>query len=173
MLLYVKLLCIIVSEQNDIASFVNYSPSETDLKPATLASPVSENLSAKPEPQNLPLASSQPTSITTSTFPISQSNLGIGGRIFASPLAKKLAAEKGVDLSLLSGSGSGPDGRVRAQDVLASSVPQQTIITSKTPYEDIDLTNMRQVIAKRLLVSKQTVPHYYLSIEIDIDELLK
>lgn len=98
---------------------------------------------------------------------------GIGGRIFASPLAKKLAADKNIDLSLLAGSGTGPNGRIRAQDVLSAPAQQALGAAPSSAYTDISLTNMRQVIAKRLLQSKQTVPHYYLSVEIDIDDLLK
>src|SRR5699024_780687 len=100
----------------------------------------------------------------------------IGGRIFASPLAKRLAAEKGIDLSQIAGAGSGPSGRIRAQDVLTATPQQAAIGGAPAPagaFRDVDLTNMRQVIAKRLLISKQTVPHYYLSVEIEVDELLK
>lgn len=107
----------------------------------------------------------------------SSASSGIAGRLFASPLAKKLASEKGIDLAALAGQGSGPAGRIRAQDVLTATPARMAgaagAVASAGAFQDISLTNMRQVIAKRLLLSKQTVPHYYLSVEIQVDELLK
>ena len=113
--------------------------------------------------------------VTSSLSPSS----GLAGRLFASPLAKKLASEKGIDLAALAGQGTGPSGRIRAQDVLTASPARMAAgaaagaAASAGAFQDISLTNMRQVIAKRLLMSKQTVPHYYLSVEIQVDELLK
>lgn len=108
----------------------------------------------------------------STSIPKPISSTGIGGRIFASPLAKKIAAEKGIDLSLLKG--SGPDGRIRAQDVPATTpLIQQATLPLSDSYEDISTTNIRQVIAKRLSLSKQTIPHYYLNMEIEVDEILR
>ena len=116
--------------------------------------------------------------VTSSLSPSS----GLAGRLFASPLAKKLASEKGIDLAALAGQGTGPSGRIRAQDVLTASPARMAAGAAGAgaaasagagAFQDISLTNMRQVIAKRLLMSKQTVPHYYLSVEIQVDELLK
>ena len=104
---------------------------------------------------------------------VSQIFTGTAGRIFASPLAKTIAKEKGIDLARLSG--SGPSGRIRAQDVInAPSMLAMTMTPSMmTSFEDIPMTNMRQVIAKRLMMSKQTIPHYYLTAEIEVDEILR
>ncbi|VDL83157.1 unnamed protein product [Nippostrongylus brasiliensis] len=104
------------------------------------------------------------------------------GRASATPFAKKLASEQGIDISGIAG--SGPGGRILAADLAgapvgaapagaaavgATAVP----ITPGTPYTDIPLTNMRRTIAKRLSESKSTIPHYYLTSEINIDTLLK
>ena len=168
-------MCIIVSEQSDIAAFANYVPSEADIKPAASAAP--EKPAPKVEAPTSVAAASPSSSSPVTSVSKSFSTSGIGGRIFASPLAKKLAVEKGIDLSQLAGSGTGPSGRIRAQDVLtAPAVPAAAFgIGHSAPgaYQDLSLTNIRQVIAKRLLTSKQTVPHYYLSVEIEVDELLK
>lgn len=120
-----------------------------------------------------------------------------GERIFASPLAKRLAAQEGIDLSAVKG--SGPHGRIvkadidqakgqpaakaeqkAATDQTASAPPPATGPDAKKladaygmAYEEIPNNNIRKIVATRLLESKQTVPHFYLTIECRIDELLK
>ena len=116
-----------------------------------------------------------------------------GSRVFASPLARRLAAEKGVDLSALQG--SGPHGRIVKADVeaaqaqparAASAAPatasaampagpaSETILKmyEGRDYEEIQLDGMRKTIAARLTEAKQTVPHFYLRRDIKIDRLL-
>lgn len=111
-----------------------------------------------------------------------------GGRIHASPLAKRLAHERNINLATIQG--SGPRGRIVKADLdkapagtqTSSSisqrqrVPEGPVVASDglfPAYEEIKLTNMRKVIARRLQESKQTVPHFYLTIECEIDDLLK
>ncbi|MCE9610479.1 MAG: pyruvate dehydrogenase complex dihydrolipoamide acetyltransferase [Chthoniobacter sp.] len=103
---------------------------------------------------------------------------GPGGRVKASPLAKKIAAEKGVQLSALSG--SGPGGRIVAKDVQtaqpgARSAAPVGIAPMPAGPDDLrlPLSGMRRVIAERLLVSKTTIPHFYLNIEVDAGPLMK
>ena len=88
-----------------------------------------------------------------------------------SPLARRLAVETGVDLANVKG--SGPHGRIHAADVKAvkSSVAPATV-TTDTPFERIPLDAMRRTIARRLVEAKQTVPHFYLSSDVDITRLL-
>lgn len=90
----------------------------------------------------------------------------------ASPLAKRIARDNNVDLSTLSG--SGPKGRIIKVDVEgAHSAPaKKPRATAPAHDEIIPLSQMRKVIAKRLLESKQTVPHFYVSIECNVDKLL-
>ena len=114
---------------------------------------------------------------------------GEGDRIKASPLARRLAQAKGIDLSGLKG--SGPNGRiVKADLVQTGTVPatapkptQAEPVEARTapvhgapegvPVEAVKLSNMRKTIARRLAESKQTVPHFYLTIDIRLDTLLK
>ncbi len=104
-----------------------------------------------------------------------------GDRVAASPLAKRIAANDGLDLAAISG--TGPHGRIVKQDVLdaakgVAKQPSQPIVASFAAGRRADETtsvphtNIRKVIAKRLLESKQTVPHFYLSADCVIDDLL-
>lgn len=97
-------------------------------------------------------------------------NKAHGGRIFASPLAKRIAAMQGVDLSQITG--SGPHGRIIKADVLSGSVSKGRVSRNSEEYRLVPNNNMRKVIAKRLVESKQTVPHFYLSIECNMENIL-
>ncbi|WP_103866551.1 pyruvate dehydrogenase complex dihydrolipoamide acetyltransferase [Aquimarina sp. I32.4] len=111
-----------------------------------------------------------------------------GGRIFASPLAKKIAADKGIDLSEIKGTGE--NGRVVKKDV-ESYTPSETVNTATqsvkeevatavqtfTPageesFEEVKNSQMRKAIAKSLSASKFTAPHYYLTIEVDMQNAM-
>ncbi len=103
-----------------------------------------------------------------------------GERIFASPLAKRLAAEKGVDISAVKG--SGPHGRIVKADIegagagVAQATAPQSVSAPLPPmdaeYIDIPNNNIKKVTAKRLQESKQQVPHFYLTVECKIDALM-
>ena len=114
-----------------------------------------------------------------------------GNRVFASPLAKRLAAEKGIDLSSLKG--SGPYGRIVKADLAGSSVRPVSAPSSSAPrsvpgvsgpdakqlsdmlgmeYTALPNSGVRKTIARRLSESKQTVPHFYLTVECRIDALM-
>src|SRR5437763_1684483 len=94
----------------------------------------------------------------------------------ASPLARRIAAELGVDISSVKG--SGPDGRVTETDVRAAAkskgAPQQPAVPQIQAGEGarIHLSGMRKIIAERLVASKAPVPHFYLNIEIDAGPLM-
>jgi pyruvate dehydrogenase E2 component (dihydrolipoamide acetyltransferase) len=96
-------------------------------------------------------------------------------RIFASPLARRLAAAKGVDLSRLTG--SGPNGRIVKRDIEASVVqrsePDQPVTSvANHGYDEVVHSSMRKTIARRLVESKATVPHFYLEVECRMERLL-
>jgi pyruvate dehydrogenase E2 component (dihydrolipoyllysine-residue acetyltransferase) len=110
-----------------------------------------------------------------------------GQRIFASPLAKRIAADKGIDLASLKG--SGPNGRIVKADVESAkpgaaapaaapkAAPKPATPTAQPIFtapgdQRIPHTAVRKVIARRMLESKQTVPHFYLTVEFEIDALL-
>jgi pyruvate dehydrogenase E2 component (dihydrolipoamide acetyltransferase) len=99
-----------------------------------------------------------------------------GSRSFASPIARKLAKEKGLDLSAVQG--TGPGGRIVRRDLnnavarpAATVAASASVIPSQGTVE-IPLTGMRKAIARRLTESKSTVPHFYLTTECKVDALL-
>jgi pyruvate dehydrogenase E2 component (dihydrolipoamide acetyltransferase) len=96
--------------------------------------------------------------------------VGSPGRVKASPLARKIAAQSGVDLRLVHG--SGPGGRVVRRDVEAASSAAEAAATSVAPgveFEDRPLSPMRTIIARRMPLSKAPVPHFYVSSEVAMD----
>jgi len=128
--------------------------------------------------------------VKTETAVASVQTTNTGGRIFASPLAKKIAQDKGIDLSQVKGSGE--NGRIVKGDV-EGFTPQATVVqtvsapaaTTSAPVvkpfvpagekfqEEIKNSQMRKTIARRLAESKFTAPHYYLTIEVAMDEAMK
>ena len=132
------------------------------------------------------------SNIALVTKPVTASPVALGVRVFASPLARRIAAEKDLDLSQVSG--SGPYGRIVKADVMAAkhvalSAPsasgsqRTTALTAMTSdaviklYQDremveVPLDGMRKTIAARLTEAKQTIPHFYLRRDIDIDALM-
>lgn len=141
-------------------------------------------------------SSSSPSPPSSSSASSSESG---GDRVFASPIARRLAQEKGVPLGKIKG--SGPGGRIVKTDVesykasapsasspspsspspstskssqSASAAPSKGTEATSTPsYTDTPLSSMRKVIATRLTESKQQVPHYYVSIDIEMDKVLR
>ncbi len=102
------------------------------------------------------------------------------GKVKASPLAKRLAKEKGIDLSLVQGSGD--NGRIIRRDIenfKAPSIPASVnaiggagVGQLKEAFRDEELTQMRKTIARRLTESKNSAPHYYLTIDVDMDNAI-
>jgi pyruvate dehydrogenase E2 component (dihydrolipoamide acetyltransferase) len=140
--------------------------------PAPTAKPAPTAAPAPPAPKPVALPTPQPAAAPG------------GARIIASPLAKRIAAEKGVNLAGIKG--SGPNGRIVRADVedakpgaipvaaptkaAPASTPQPIFAApgdTRVPH-----TAIRKVIARRMLESKQTVPHFYLTVEFEIDALL-
>ena len=158
------------------------APAPKPVAPPAAASPA---LAATPKP--VPAATPAPQAVAAAP----QTNGH--GRIFSSPLARRLAKEAGIDLSRIAG--SGPHGRVIAHDVeeaksgrglkappaapspapaLAPSMSDQQILALFEPgsYEIVPHDNMRRTIAQRLTASVQSVPHFYLTIDCDIGKLI-
>jgi pyruvate dehydrogenase E2 component (dihydrolipoamide acetyltransferase) len=93
-----------------------------------------------------------------------------GKRVKISPLARRIAKERGIDITTLTG--SGPGGRVIKQDVeKAAAAPAEAVVreapTVEEGFEEIEFTKMRQVIAQRLSESKRTAPHFYIDMSAD------
>ena len=147
--------------------------------PAKAASPAppAPPTPARAEPVEAPSATVAPKAPTSSA----QAD---GGRIIASPLAKRIAADRGIDLKAVQG--SGPHGRIIKADVegakpgAAAPAAQSSVVGTPAatpefgiPYEAEKLNNIRKVIARRLTEAKQTIPHIYLTVDVRLDALLK
>ena len=126
-------------------------------------------------------AAPAPVAAPAAPAPVAAPAASTGARIKASPLAKKIAAEKGLDLATIQG--SGPGGRILKEDVLnAKPVPATPAATASTPaaapaatLEElvIPVSNMRKSIGKALVASKTQAPHFYLQIEVNGAPLAK
>ncbi|XP_059813936.1 dihydrolipoyllysine-residue acetyltransferase component of pyruvate dehydrogenase complex, mitochondrial [Hypanus sabinus] len=157
-------LCIIVEKESDIPAFADYvETGVADIKPQAPppAPPVAQQTAATPPVSTPAPAPRDPK-----------------GRIFVSPLAKKLASEKGIDLQLVKG--TGPEGQIRKKDIdsfvpsKAPGVAAPSVAAVPTgTFTDIPITSIRKVIAQRLMQSKQSIPHYYLSIDVNMDTILE
>ena len=119
----------------------------------------------------------EPVKVTeTAQVPVSEN---ASGRIIASPLAKKIASEKGINLNTVSGTGEG--GRIVKSDVenyvpaavSASGTVPAPIISGTESFEETPNSQMRKTIARRLAESKFTAPHYYLMLEINMDNAIE
>ena len=156
---------------------------ETALPAGAAPAPISAPKPAAPPAPKA--AAPAPASPTPAPPPPKPAAAPSGGRIFASPLAKRIAAEKGIDLSRLKG--SGPNGRIVKADVeqakptaapAAAPAPKVAPVPSAQPVfvapgdTRVPHTSIRKVIARRMLESKQTVPHFYLTVDLEIDALL-
>ncbi len=148
-------------------------PADADTPPA-----VEEDAPAEePAEEADPAASAAPTPALATTPTPAPTPASSGGRIKASPLARKLAAELGVNLNRVTG--TGPGGRIVKSDVELAPIggsggsnlgllPE----TNGLSNDKIPLSGMRRVIAQRLLDSKTTIPHFYLNIEVDTEPLM-
>jgi pyruvate dehydrogenase E2 component (dihydrolipoamide acetyltransferase) len=174
-------IALLLGEDEDPSALVTSAETARDIAPAV------------PRPRE----EAQPT---LAVAPAAPKNRG-DGRIFASPLARRMAQQAGLDLRVITG--SGPQGRVVKADIEAvlaaargaaparpAAAPQTTspaapvsapflskervlALAGNPPYSERPLTAMRRVIARRLTEAKQTVPHFYLTIDCEIDALLR
>jgi pyruvate dehydrogenase E2 component (dihydrolipoamide acetyltransferase) len=188
----------IIAEEGEDASSVSSAPTKSETP-----EPAAKESEAKPDPTD-------PNKTGTEAEPVERTEASAedhgrpddadaakpvanGDRVKASPLARRLAADKGIDLGAVSG--SGPKGRIVKADV-ESAKPGAAPAAAKTeaaaptasaapapaakpatvpdiPHEATKLSNVRKTIARRLTESKQTVPHIYLTVNIRLDALLK
>ena len=138
--------------------------------------------------QETPEAGSAPSAAPQASKPASESKSG-GGRIFASPLARRMAEEKGIDLSDVTGSGD--NGRIVKRDIENYTPAAKPAAAAETkaaepageaamPFvpageerrDEVKNSQMRKIIARRLGESKFTAPHYYLTIEVDMEQAM-
>ncbi|MCO5234906.1 MAG: pyruvate dehydrogenase complex dihydrolipoamide acetyltransferase [Chitinophagaceae bacterium] len=162
------IIAIVGKEGTDVSALVASLSSEQEARPA----------SAVQETQQ---ATTADTSSASTGTPVSDSS--DDGRIKASPLAKKIAQEKGIDLKLVQGTGDG--GRIIKKDVdeyvpaarsatapAAAAVPAFAPAPGTEGYTDVSLSQMRKTIARRLSESKFGAPHFYLTMEIVMDNAM-
>ncbi|KAG1716536.1 hypothetical protein ID866_588 [Astraeus odoratus] len=159
----------IIAEEGDDLSGAAQMASEAASQPAAKP-PVKEETAPSP-PASEASKPSEPKPQET------KPELAKGDRIFASPVAKKIALERGIPLSQIKG--TGPEGRIIRDDVekyqppVSSPAATMPASAPSADYIDIPVSNMRKVIGTRLTQSKQEVPHYYLTVEINMDKVLK
>ncbi|XP_061365147.1 dihydrolipoyllysine-residue acetyltransferase component 2 of pyruvate dehydrogenase complex, mitochondrial-like [Gastrolobium bilobum] len=159
-----EVIAITVEDEDDISKFEDYQPQASDPGAAT-----AQQSSPKKEMVEEPAQESEPKVSKPSISPSS------GDRIFTSPLARKFAEEKNVPLSSIKG--TGPEGLIVKGDIddyLEVSAPSKAKVTTDAPlgYTDIPLSQIRKVTASRLLLSKQTIPHYYLTVDACVDKIM-
>lgn len=130
----------------------------------------------------MPVSSAPAASVSTTAEVVASASTitadGPSERVFASPLARRLAEQNQVNLATIRG--SGPHGRIVKVDIEQAAERPCEIVTGSQPivygeagYADLPLNNMRKVIARRLTESKQQVPHFYLNVDCELDALLK
>ena len=174
---------IVCEEEDDLKAFANVtsellssgSPAEEGAPAgdAAAAAAVAAAAPSTPAPSS-PAPAAMPRALSKKT-----------GHVAASPLAKAIASEGGVDLSMVAG--TGPEGRVIAADVrefmesrpalaaaggAAASPYLGEAVGGVSYYEDVEVSQMRSIIAHRLLESKRTIPHYYLTMDCEVDALM-
>ena len=146
---------------------------DSETLPAGWGSGVSSN--GAPVTTAAPATAPSPQSSQAAIEPRLQSSPFAPARVKASPLAKRIAAEKGVDLAGISG--SGPGGRIVEKDVLsagasaAAKAPTQ-VIQPSAEDATVALSRLRQITAKRTADSKQQVPHFYVTVEVDVESIM-
>ena len=159
---------VIAAEDEDISEISGVSGAA-----APAAASVEEVVVSKTDPD--PVVE-EPTSGTTEVVPLAST----GGRVKASPLARRLAEQAGVDISQVPG--SGPGGRVVKRDIEAAkasgdATPAPSVAPSWTPdeaeYEDVQTSQMRKTIAKRLITSIGPVPTFYLTVDVDMSRAME
>lgn len=167
------LLAIIGEKGEDVAKII------ADLEASTKEEVKEEEAPAKADLKPIPTPASKPVvERTTPEAPVIASLVEeeMNGRVFASPLAKKMASEKGIDLTNVNGTGD--NGRIVKRDIehYVPYVPamggNKRAHVGVETFTDEPISQMRKVIAKRLSESKFTAPHFYLTIEMDMDRAI-
>ncbi|PPR00655.1 hypothetical protein CVT24_000878 [Panaeolus cyanescens] len=173
-----SVIAIIGEEGDDLSgadALAKQTSNQASSEPASKPSPPPSEVQSAPKPEPTPPPATE-----------SKQDLKPGDRIFASPIAKKIALEQGIPLSKVKG--TGPSGRIIREDVekykapstatgavptAPSSKSQVAPAAESADYVDTPVSNMRRTIGQRLSQSKQEVPHYYLTVDINMEKVLK
>jgi pyruvate dehydrogenase E2 component (dihydrolipoamide acetyltransferase) len=162
------LIALVLKEGEDKAILEGYKPKEETPKKQAEATkpPVGIATASTTASSNASTASSNASTASSHTTEVVKT--------FASPLAKRIAEEKGINVALVQG--TGPNGRVIKEDVLTfktSASPVTNVFAGARKGDIMEpISNVRKIIAKRLLESKQNIPHFYLTLDVTMDEAL-
>jgi pyruvate dehydrogenase E2 component (dihydrolipoyllysine-residue acetyltransferase) len=193
-----QLIAVIAAEGEDAKAAASAAGSAPAPKPAAAKPAEAPKAEAKAETPKAEAPKPAPASAAAPAPAAAPKTNGQGGRIFSSPLARRLAKEAGIDLARIAG--TGPHGRVVARDIAAAKegkglkgsaaapgapAPAATGATFQLPaddkiralyedgsYEVVPHDNMRKIIAQRLTASTQNIPHFYLTVDCVIDKLM-
>ncbi len=178
-------IAVILEEGEDANALAGFKPAVPTAAPAAAEeAPAPKEAASAPVPKD---AGGPPVAAAAPQPAVAPAD---GKRVFASPLARRMAEQAGLDLSALAG--SGPNGRIVKSDIEAALVagPQPAAPTAakaappaaRQPaaplpepaglFHDVPNSQMRKIVAQRLTESKQTIPHFYLSVDCRIDDLL-
>jgi pyruvate dehydrogenase E2 component (dihydrolipoamide acetyltransferase) len=145
-----SLVAVIGGKDEDISSIAGGAPSAAPSKPAAPSAPAARATPSTPSTPATPSASAE------------------GARVKASPLARRVAKDEGINLASVHG--SGPGGRIIRRDLSgAAATPAIPAIPTTGPFTDVPLTQIRKTIAKRLTQSLAPIPHFFLTSEIDME----
>jgi pyruvate dehydrogenase E2 component (dihydrolipoamide acetyltransferase) len=185
-------IAVLAADGEDVKAAGSAAPAKADNKPAPKAEEKPAQAEAKPTSAPAPAAAAP--AAKPAPAPQAAAAQQSGGRVFSSPLARRLAKDAGIELGRITG--TGPHGRVIARDVdqaksgkglkapaaapaggpalAPSSMSDQQILALFAPgsYEVVAHDGMRRTIAQRLTASIQTIPHFYLTMDCDIGKLL-
>lgn len=160
-----KVLAVLVDEEGDVAAFKDFKDDGAAAAPKAAAEPAP----AAATPASTPAAAPTPSAAPSKPA---------GGRIFASPLAQNVAAQQNVNLANVRG--TGPGGRIIKADVLEQGSSAPGLVSAPAfdmapgaQYVDLENSQIRKVIADRLTYSKQSIPHYYVTVQVQVDNLMK
>lgn len=163
------ILAIIGAAGEDVSSLLANAGAPT-VETAPTPAPVAEKAPEVSAPVAAPVAESKPVA---SPAPVSNTS----GRVFASPLAKKVAADKGIDINQVAGTGD--SGRIVKRDVdhftpyvPAANQASYAVAAGQESYTEEKVSQMRKTIARRLAESKFSAPHFYLTLDIDMDNAI-
>ncbi|XP_017115944.1 dihydrolipoyllysine-residue acetyltransferase component of pyruvate dehydrogenase complex, mitochondrial isoform X2 [Drosophila elegans] len=153
-----QLLCIIVPDQGSVAAFADFKDDGSAAPPAAPAAAPAAPAAAAPPPP----AAAAPVAAVPIPAPAAAPAAAGTGRVYASPMAKRLAEAQQLRLQ-------GQSAAAKPAAAASAKAPR----AAGARFEDIPVTNMRAVIAKRLLESKTQLPHYYVTVQCQVDKLLK
>ncbi|MCL4133483.1 UNVERIFIED_CONTAM: hypothetical protein GTU68_040074 [Idotea baltica] len=161
-------IAVLLEEGEDASAADNAEPAKSDNTPNDVKSAAAPESDAKPAAEKP--AEDKTEAPKAAEAPKPAPTADKGERVFATPLARRIAADKGVDLKSISG--SGPKGRIVKADVENAKPGAAPAPTASTSLAQSPSAGMRKTIAARLTEAKQTVPHFYLRRGIQLDKLL-